>query len=75
MLNVCFPTPLFPVTSVGLRELGKLDSLQELHLRNNSAVDDDVLAVIGRGCKKLRWVWNVSSGFLNFKGKIVVPAL
>ena len=44
------------VTSVGLRELGKLESLQELYLSNNLAVDDNVLAALGHGCKKLRYV-------------------
>ncbi|KAK2175242.1 hypothetical protein NP493_739g02029 [Ridgeia piscesae] len=42
------------ITSVGLRELGKIESLQELYLSNNLAVDDNVLAALGQGCKKLR---------------------
>ncbi|KAI0212378.1 hypothetical protein LSAT2_002710 [Lamellibrachia satsuma] len=42
------------ITSNGLKELGKLELLQELYLSNNLAVDDNVLAALGQGCKKLR---------------------
>ena len=56
------------VTSVGLRELGKLESLQELYLSNNLAVDDNVLAALGQGCKKLRYV---GLGYLQPWGGVV----
>lgn len=52
------------ITPTGLHHIGRMSSLEELSLKANSAVTDDVLTAIARGCRKLRWL-NVSGCFVG----------
>lgn len=50
------------ITPTGLHHIGRLSNMEELLLKQNQAVNDDVMCAIARGCRKLRWL-NISSCF------------